>query len=168
MTTPFITHFQKNEQALQNFAFKLVKDKNRANDLVQETAIKAYRGYHTFKEGTSFKSWSFTILKNTFISLYHKRKRRAVVNQPLEDFSFALENKQSVGNSGEARLQHEDVRLALERLSDTSKIPFLMHVEGYQYNEIAEHLDIPIGTVKSRINYARTKMKQFLASYRLK
>jgi len=158
----FNDFYNSNIIALENFAKKLTRNKVEAEDLVQETAIKAYRGMHTFKEGTSFKSWSFTILKNTFITKYNKKKKRNVVNAPIEDFSYALSSKHAVRNDAVSKLKVKEIKGCIKQLSTKSKLPFLMHIEGYQYNEIADSLDIPIGTVKSRINYARTKLKTIL------
>lgn len=155
----FNIYYQDNFRALTNFARKLTKDAVEAEDLVQETAIKAYRGMHTFKEGTSFKSWSFTILKNTFITKYNKRKKRGVVNKPIEEFTFALENQHAIDNGAISQMRIKEIQECISELSYKSRIPFLMHVNGYQYNEIAESLNIPMGTVKSRINFARTKLK---------
>lgn len=155
----FNHYYNTNITALENFARKLTKNPNDAKDLVQETVIKAYRGMHTFKPGTSFKSWAFTILKNTFITKYHKRKRRGVVNAPIEDFTFAFQNNHAVRNDAVSKLRIKEINGCIKKLSKKSKKPFLMHIEGYQYNEIAERLNIPIGTVKSRINFARTKLK---------
>ncbi len=158
----FINFYNSNIKALENFAKKLTRNQTEAEDLVQETAIKAFRGMHTFKEGTSFKSWSFTILKNTFITKYNKRRKRNVVNAPIEDFTHALSSKHAVKNDAISQLKIKEIKGCIRQLSPKSKIPFLMHIEGYQYNEIADSLDIPIGTVKSRINYARTKLKSIM------
>jgi RNA polymerase sigma-70 factor (ECF subfamily) len=153
------THYQ----ALVNFAKKLTNDMYEAEDLVQETAIKAYRGMHTFKLGTSFKSWAFTILKNTFINQYHRKKKRSVVNKPVEDFTYALENKFAIRNDALSKLRVKELKNQIHDLSEKSKKPFLMHIKGYQYNEISDQLSIPMGTVKSRINFARTKLKKALS-----
>lgn len=158
----FESYYNDNYRALMNFAKKLTRDSIDAEDLVQETVIKAYRGMHTFKVGTSFKSWAFTILKNTFITKYNKKKKSGVVNKPIEDFTFALESKHALRNDALSKMRIKEIKGCISQLSYKSRMPFLMHVEGYQYNEIAETLNIPIGTVKSRINYARTKLKDEL------
>jgi len=162
----FTQLYTETETALHNFAKKLVYDNAKAQDLVQETAIKAFKSRHTFREGSSFKSWTFTILKNTFISQYHKKKRRGVVNKPIEDFTFALENQYAVKNDALSHLNVDCINEAIENLSYKSKLPFKMFIEGYQYKEISNMLNIPIGTVKSRINFARTKLKGYVAHLR--
>ncbi len=160
----FEFYYNENYRALMNFARKLTNDSVNAEDLVQETAIKAYRGMHTFKVGTSFKSWAFTILKNTFITKYNRKKKQGVVNKPIEDFTFALENKHSLRNDALSKLRIKEIKSCIDELSYKSRLPFLMYVEGYQYNEIADTLNIPMGTVKSRINFARTKLKSQLVN----
>jgi RNA polymerase sigma-70 factor (ECF subfamily) len=163
MTSIQFSHlFDSNYIALTNFAKKLTRNGSDAEDLVQETAYKALKGIHTYKVGTNFKSWTFTILKNTFINKYHKRKKRGVVNNPIEDFTFALESKYALNNDAVSVLRLKEIEHQVNKLSEKSRIPFLMHFNGYQYNEIAEELNIPIGTVKSRINYARKKLKNNL------
>jgi len=158
----FNQYYSENLLALQNFARKLTNDAASAQDLVQETALKAYKGSHTFREGTSFKSWSFTILKNTFITNYNRKKKRAVVNKPIEEFTNYLENKNAQKNQAISNMRIDEIHECISDLSYKSRLPFVMYVNGYQYNEISESLNIPIGTVKSRINFARTKLKSAL------
>lgn len=160
--TQFNTYYSENILAIRNFANKLTKDAVESQDLVQEACIKAFKSRNSFKIGTSFKSWTFTILKNTFITKYNKRKKRGVVNKPIEDFTYGLENKYAVKNDAVSKLRIKEIKSCIKELSHKSKLPFLMHVEGYQYNEISDSLNIPIGTVKSRINFARTKLKSIL------
>ena len=160
MTKVQFKHYYKNNiSAIENFANKLTKNKIDAQDLVQETAIKAFRGMHTFKPGNSFKSWAFTILKNTFITKYNKKKKRGIVKTSVENMSFAIDNSREVRNNAISKMRVKEIKGCIQELSSKSRKPFMMHVEGYQYNEIAESLNIPIGTVKSRINFARTKLK---------
>lgn len=160
--TTFNFHYEKNKVALENFAKKLTKNPVDAKDLMQETILKAYKSMHTFKPGTSFKSWSFTILKNTFITKYNRRKKKGVINSPIEDLSYMMKSNYSVRNDAVSKLQIKDIKGCIKALSEKAKTPFLMHIEGYQYNEIADSLEIPIGTVKSRINFARTKLKSMM------
>lgn len=160
--TKFNQYYKDNILAIRNFANKLARNSVDAEDLVQETAIKAFRSRHTFRPGSSFKSWAFTILKNTFITKFNKRKKRAVVNKPIEDFTYGLENKYAVRNDALSKISILEIKKCINELSYKSKLPFLLHVEGYQYSEISDSLNIPIGTVKSRINFARTKLKTIL------
>ena len=155
----FTKYYEKNYQALLNFARKFTNNLSDAEDLVQETALKAFKAKDSFTMGTSFKSWSFTILKNAFITKYNKAKRRNVSSHAVEDLIFAADKKYLSENDAVSKLKLESINESIDLLSYKTKMPFLMHIEGYQYDEIAEQLNIPLGTVKSRINFARTKLK---------
>lgn len=158
----FKHYYNNNKSALEHFARKLTKNRTEAEDLVQETSIKAFRGMHTFKPGNSFKSWAFTILKNSFITMYNKKKKRNIINTSVEDMSYAVDNSKSVRNNAISKMRIKEIKGCIQKLSVKSRKPFLMYIKGYQYNEIADSLDIPIGTVKSRINFARTKLKAIM------
>ncbi len=164
----FSNYFSKHKPALNNFARKLTKNDVEAQDLLQETAIKAYRGMHNFREDSSFKSWAFTIMKNTFITHYNKRRKRAVVNAPIEDFTFALQSAYTTRNDAVSSIRVNEIKENIEDLSLKSKMPLIMHIKGFKYNEISQKLNIPIGTVKSRINFARKKLKEVLQAGELK
>jgi RNA polymerase sigma factor (sigma-70 family) len=151
----YLTH----SKALTNFAQKLTKDEFESQELVQIASIKAYKGRHTFKKGSNFKSWIFTILKNAFITAYHKRRRRNVVAAPFEDVQHASIKKFKVTNIGVSNLRLEEIKKCIAQLSPKSRKPFKLYLEGYPYKEISRDLDIPLGTVKSRINFARKKLK---------
>lgn len=158
----FLSHYKKFYQPLLNFAYNFTKDRNESEELVQETFMRAYKARNKFQPGTNFKSWSFTILRNLFISKYNKAKRRKTISQPVEDLAYAYDSKVHATNQGLTNLNLELIKGCINKLSHKSKMPFLMHVEGYQYNEIADTMNIPIGTVKSRINFARKKLKTAL------
>lgn len=155
--------YREHHRALRSFALKLTKNKMDADDLVQETAIKAFRNFNTFIKGSNFKNWSFTILKNTFITKFNKRKKSKIVSLPVEEMEYAAVVDVDP-DQHEIAQQVTTITSEIEALSPKSKTPLMMYVEGYQYQEIAKNLGIPIGTVKSRISYARTKLKQTLSS----
>lgn len=154
----FEEHYRENLQALTSFALKLAKNKMDADDLVQETAIKAYKNFDKFIEGTNFKNWTFTILKNTFVTKYNKRKRSKVVSLPVEEMEYAVITNKRNDNKVDAQ-QILSITSKIDQLSPKSKEPLVMYINGHQYQEIAENLDIPVGTVKSRISYARAKLR---------
>lgn len=160
----FLSYYQRFNQALLNFAYKFTKDPIESEELVQETFMRAYKARDKFIPGTSFKSWSFTILRNLFISKYNKAKRRQTISQPVEDLAYAYDCKVHASNRALSNLNMEVINESIDCLSYKSKLPFLMFVEGFQYDEIADTLNIPIGTVKSRINFARTKLKASLTA----
>ena len=124
--------------------------------------MRAYRHREKFAMGTNFKSWVSTIMRNTYINRYRKMKSRKHVNQPIESFTFALESNSAIPNKGEHDMRMKELKSMMDQVGDIYRIPFLMFYQGYEYKEIAAHLDIPIGTVKSRIFLARQKMKAMI------
>jgi len=160
----FTELYNQNLPALKNFARKLTRDEDAANDLVQDAMIKAFRAKDKFLAKSSFKSWTFTILKNTFITGYNKRRKRGIVSTPIEELAHNFENSHAINNNAISLLYVKEIRSRIGKLSEKCKEPFRLHLSGYQYNEIAEALQIPIGTVKSRINFARTKLKQMMSN----
>lgn len=160
----FQLKFNQLESILFAFAMRLTRNREDAKDLIQETVCKAYRSRDRFKMGTNFKAWMTTIMHNTFVNFYRKRKTRNRVEAPIEDFAYALESR-TIKEGADSRVRAKELFQMLDKLSDTYRIPFLMHFKGYQYDEIAAHLDIPIGTVKSRIHSARKNLKAILRAH---
>lgn len=150
-----------------NFASHFANDREDAKDLVQETMLKAISNYDKFKEGTNLKAWLYTILKNTFINSYRKTTAvKSMVKQSDEVSSSDLFFS-SNSNEGQHGFVREDIQKALGKLSEEYYVPFIMHFEGFKYHEIAIHMAIPIGTVKTRIHIARKTLKRSLKPYAL-
>lgn len=159
-------------RALYNFAYRLTLDRDDARDLVQETFLRAYRAMDSFRKGTNAKAWLFRILKNNFINDY-RRKRREPVKVDYQDVEYsynAEENNRPI--SGELRvdtlrnLMGDEISNALNALDeDFRAVIILCDLEDFKYEEIAEILDIPIGTVRSRLHRARNLLKEKLAQY---
>nr|WP_199082276.1 sigma-70 family RNA polymerase sigma factor [Pedobacter sp. ASV19] len=150
---------------LENFAMKFTNDMEDANDLVQDTLIKAIRYHHLYKQGTNLRAWLYTIMRNTFINDYRKDSRKKAVIQTSEDLSsYQLCNSASV-NIGENKFVMEDIHKAMDQLQSEYSVPFLKYFEGFKYHEIAEELNIPLGTVKTRIHMARQFLKGQLKMY---
>ncbi len=145
------------ERDLRNFALKLTRDLVDAEDLFQETALKAFRYRESFKPGSKFKSWASTIMYNTFINVYRKKRRRKTSSEPVEQMCFnkSDENFQSPLDV----IASKEINRHIDGLKPKFKDPFLLHVDGYKYHEIANEFGIPIGTVKSRISSARKTLK---------
>jgi len=160
--TEFQTEFDQLNDLLFAFAMKLTRDKENAKDLMQETACRAFKHRKKFTKGTNFKAWLTTIMRNTFINNYRKRRTRNQVEAPIEDFLFALENKSTTANGANSSIMMKELIAMLDKLSDLYRVPFLLFYQGFQYHEIANQLDIPMGTVKSRIFFARKKMKKMI------
>ncbi len=159
----FNASFGKLHDLLFAFAMKLTRNKEDAKDLMQETAMLAYANLHRFEPGTHFKSWVSTIMRNSFINNYRKMKTRNKVEKPVEDLVSVVENK-AVSNQAGSMIMQKELTNILEKLSNDYKVPFLMFFQGYHYDEIAEHMNLPIGTVKSRIFYARKQLKDMIST----
>ena len=157
-TTEFNNQLAGLNGMLFNNALRLAGNKHNAKDLMQETVMRAFASRHKFTEGTNFKAWVYTIMRNCFINEYRKwRHRREVVHLMEDNMKDVL--GQSVKNLGNTVVMMKELRDILDELGDTNRIPFELFFDGFGYMEIAEQLDIPIGTVKSRIFLARKKLK---------
>lgn len=158
----FTSQYNELYNMMYAFALRLTKDSGHANDLVQEASYKAYRARNNFREGTNFKAWLSTILRNTFINNYRKRKVRRVVNAPVETVTYQIDQYFQAANQGESNLRMQELSRLFQKLDDKYSIPFMMAFQGYMYDEIAATLDVPTGTVKSRIHTARVKLREML------
>lgn len=153
------------DQFLKPFALKLTRDLEKANDLMQETLLKAITNREKFKEGTNLKAWLYTIMKNTFITDYHKQVRRNTFIDTTDNMHFINSSDFVTTNTAVSEFVVDDIKEAVSELKNEYKTPFLMHFNGYKYHEIAEELAIPIGTVKNRIHIARKVLKKSLKTY---
>lgn len=161
----FNTLVVKYSDSLKSYARNFTKDTDDANDLVQDTLLKAVTYFKNFREGTNLKGWLYTIMKNTFINNYRRVVKTNSFITKEEEISNANLVVSATHNKGENKFVMEDINTALGKLNEDYYIPFTMYYEGYKYHEIAEHLDIPIGTVKTRIHVARKSMKKTLSPY---
>ncbi|MBE9599727.1 RNA polymerase sigma factor [Pedobacter sp. MC2016-24] len=151
--------------SLQSFALNFTKDIEDANDLVQDTMLKAVTYYGKFKEGTNLKGWLFTIMKNTFINNYRRLVKTNALITKSEDISSANLHYSASENTSGSKFIIGDINKALSTLQPEYYVPFIKYFEGYKYHEIAEMLEIPIGTVKTRIHVARQILKKYLKTY---
>lgn len=151
--------------SLKPFAFKLTKDHEEANDLIQETMMKAYRNRDKFAEGTNLKAWMYTIMKNTFITNYQRMVRRNTFIDTTDNLHYINSTDSSIQNGAYENFALTDITKAVDNLPDSYRVPFQMHFRGFKYHEIAEKLSIPIGTVKNRIHIARKDLKDILKVY---
>jgi RNA polymerase sigma-70 factor (ECF subfamily) len=160
-TIEFNARCNKLESLLFAFAMKLTTNREDAKDLFQETIMRAFASRERFTMGTNFKAWITTIMRNCFINEYRKRRTRNKVEQPLEDNNeFAV--KKAVRNDAPTVIMMKELRIMLDNLGEAHRVPFEMFFNGYEYQEIAEELGLPMGTVKSRIFFARKKMKDMI------
>ncbi len=158
---------------LYSAAMRMTRNPADAEDLVQETFLKAYRAYDTFEAGTNLKAWLYRILTNTYINRYRKESRRPaeVDLGAVEDFYLyrrvGSEESAEAARTTEDRvldgLVESDIKKAVEDLPENFRLPVLLaDLEGFSYKEIAEILDIPIGTVMSRLHRGRKAMQKSL------
>ncbi len=144
---------------LNSFAYNLTKNVEDAKDLFQETAFRALTNKEKFRPGTNFKAWLFTIMKNIFINNYRKKVKANTIMDSTDNNYYINSGKNVVSNSGDSNIMMDELTHMLDELDDSIKIPFMMHYTGYKYQEIADELDLPLGTVKSRIFFARKELK---------
>ena len=162
--------FQKKLLALQNnllsFAIILTSNRDDAYDLLQDTVLKALDNKDKYMDNTNFKGWVFTIMRNIFINNY----RRAARAQTVVDTTDDLYHLNLPQDSGIASPEHSyavtEINEAINGFSDDYRIPFSMHLAGYRYAEIAKHMNLPVGTIKGRIYYARQRLRRQLGDYR--
>jgi RNA polymerase sigma-70 factor (ECF subfamily) len=160
--------------ALYNTAYRMTRNSEDAEDLVQETYLKAYRYYDKFEEGTNFKAWLFKIMKNTFINNYRK-KQQAPTLSDFAEIEESFENQVSEDASKQMKnpedellenVLDEDVQQALDKLPpDYRMVVLLADLEGFSYKEIAEILDVPVGTVMSRLYRGRRLLEAAMLEF---
>ncbi|MBP8155962.1 RNA polymerase sigma factor [Lacihabitans soyangensis] len=156
---------QTNTKTLKPFAMRLTKNYDDANDLVQDTLVKAFLNKDKYADGTNLKAWLFTIMKNTFITNYQRMMRKNTIIDTSDNLHYINSSDSIVQNDAYGNFANEDITKALEKLDDTYKEPFMMYFNGFKYHEIAEKVAIPIGTVKNRIHLARKELKDRLKIY---
>lgn len=161
----FNTQVMHQSGSLKLYALHFTHDTDDANDLVQDTLLKAITYYSKFKDGTNLKGWLYTIMKNTFINNYRRISKISACVIKNDEISYANLLFSSSSNQGENKFISEDIHLALNSLGEEYRIPFLRYFEGFKYHEIADEFNIPIGTVKTRIHVARKLLKKQLKPY---
>ena len=150
---------------LRRFAMSLTADRNDASDLIQDTYLKAITFRNKFVDNSNLKAWVFTIMKNTFINNYRRSVKKNNLIDITKDPCYVNLSEDKGFVSTESNYSAKEIIQAIESLDDEFKIPFIMHIEGYKYQEIAEKLNLKIGTVKSRIFFSRQKLMKILGDY---
>lgn len=153
-------------QQLYYFALGLTKDRENAQDLVQESILRAITFRDKFRDNTNFKAWVYTIVKNTFINGHRRNKRTRVIMDSVEREREQVSRVQTPATV-EANVKRTEIERSLNQLDPAFRTPFMMHFEGFKYNEIAARMSIPVGTVKSRIHQARQRLQESLTDKRL-
>ena len=155
----FNTLLTGNADFLKPFAFTLTKDAEQAKDLYQETLFRALSNKEKYLEGTNIRAWLFTIMRNIFINHYRKKLKHRMLTGPSASDFFLNYQQNTVSNKAGSNLQMKDIHVAVYHLPNIFKKPFMLYYEAYKYFEIASILQEPLGTIKSRIHFARKILK---------
>ena len=159
-TIEFDAKFNALTASLNSFAFNLTKNMDDAKDLFQETAFRAMTNKDKFRAGTNFKAWLLTIMKNIFINNYRKKVKKNTIIDSTDNMYFINSGGTTISNNAGRDILMQELTGMIDNLDESIKKPFMMHYLGYKYQEIADDLCLPLGTVKSRIFFARKALKQ--------
>jgi RNA polymerase sigma factor (sigma-70 family) len=158
-TVEFNQMLVNNAEFLKPFAITLTRDQEAAKDLFQETLYRALANRDKYNVGTNIKAWLYTIMRNIFINNYRRKvKQNTIFDSTPNDF-LLNQNQAVVANAAEVNLRLKDIQEAIHNLPGIFKNPFLLYFDGFKYHEIADMLGEPLGTIKSRIHFARKLLK---------
>lgn len=152
-TIEFNSLLVRESATLKGFAYNLTRDSEDASDLIQDTVLKAIQYRTQYVRAGNFKAWLITIMKNTFINNYRRKKLKY---NSINEIAYLSDTKH---NATESMINAKDIEKKIQDLNDEFKLPLERFINGYKYHEIAEEMKLPIGTVKSRIFFARNKIK---------
>lgn len=162
-TNSFRRNLVNLQDNLHSFAYQLTSDHEAAADLVQDTTLKALDNEEKFTSDANFKGWVFTIMRNLFINNYRRTVRQATIVDTSEDLYHINSCQESALESPEDIIAVKDITNILKTFSEDFRVPFNMHIAGYKYSEIADHLNLPVGTIKSRIFFTRKRLQAALS-----
>ena len=165
-TTEFSELIVSHKSFLNQLAMKLTKSVDDSDDLIQDTLFKALKNKDKYQDGTNLKGWLYTIMKNTFINNYRKKKMQNTFVDETENKYFINSKESDKDSNTDYRVDHQYLMKQIDSIDKHYVDTFMMHYNWYKYEEIAEILGIPLGTVKSRIFLARKKMMDKLMDYR--
>ena len=154
------------QDELFRFAFKLTANREEANDLLQETSLKALDNEEKYAPDTNFKGWMYTIMRNIFINNYRKVVREQTYVDQTDNLYHLNLSQESGFENTESAYDLKEMRRVVHALPSEYRIPFSMHVAGFKYREIADKLNLPLGTVKSRIFFTSQKLQEELRDFR--
>lgn len=158
-TIEFDKMLLENTDFLKPFAITLTRDQESAKDLIQETIFRALANREKYNVGTNVKAWLYTIMRNIFINNYRRKaKQNTIFDKTPNDFLIDY-NQVTTSNAAEGQIKMKEIQAALHELPEIFKKPFVLYFEGYKYHEIADLLEEPLGTIKSRIHFARKLLK---------
>jgi RNA polymerase sigma-70 factor (ECF subfamily) len=151
------------QNKLRYYALSLTSDNEKADDLLQETLLKALSNRDKFSQNTNFNAWVYTIMKNTFINDYRRNIKTSNSLHGSKTDNHLIQNIEYT--SPDSFLRSEEISNSISQLDEEYRIPFSMFLEGYKYKEIADELNLPLGTVKSRIFFSRKRLEKILTGY---
>ncbi|NRB62541.1 MAG: RNA polymerase sigma factor [Saprospiraceae bacterium] len=146
--------------SLRAFSLKLTGNASDAEDLYQDTALRIITNADKYRQGTNFKAWAVTIMRNIFINNYRKKVRRNMIIDQTPNNYYLNSGDKTVINEGEANVAFDELLSMVDRLPEDFRRPFMMAYKGFKYEEIADELESPLGTIKSRIFFARKKLQK--------
>lgn len=165
-TATFAQNLLNVQTELLNFAYKLTSDREDANDLLQETSLKALDNEEKYTAETNFKGWIYTIMRNIFINNYRKTLRDQTYVDQTDNLFYLNQNIDIETDSTEGSYGLKEMRRIVNALPKEYRVPFAMYVSGFKYREIADKLNLPLGTIKSRIYFTRQKLQKELKDFR--
>jgi RNA polymerase sigma factor (sigma-70 family) len=154
-----------NAEFLKPFANTFTADKEDAKDLLQETMYRALSNQEKYNAGTNIKAWLYTIMRNIFINNYRRKAKQNTIFDSTPNEFLLNYNQVTTANAAEVNLKIKDIQAAIHKLPEIFRNPFMLYFEGYKYHEIAKALGEPLGTIKSRIHFARKLLKEQLTRY---
>lgn len=161
-TINFGAEIMQYQDLLRPFAINLTKNYEESEDLLQDTFYRALSNKDKFLEGTNIKAWLFTIMRNIFINNY-RRKQKSNIITDTSDTQFLLNStKRTESNEATRTLIADEIDSVMHEVSKDFTVPFMLYYNGFKYNEISEQLNLPLGTVKSRIFFARKELQNRL------
>ena len=165
-TVDFTQNLLGMQSELHRFAMKLTADKEEADDLLQETSLKALDNEDKYTPDTNFKGWMYTIMRNIFINNYRKTVRDQTFVDQTENLYHLNLPQDSGFDSTEGNYDLKEIRRIVNSLPKEYRVPYSMYISGFKYREIADRLGLPIGTVKSRIYFTRQRLQRDLKDFR--
>lgn len=150
---------------LTPFAINLTRDNETAKDLIQETMYRAVANRDKYNFGTNIKAWLYTIMRNIFINNYRRKVKQNVILDATPNDFYLDHNQSAVTNLAESGMKLKEIQKEVYNLPSIFKNPFVLYFEGYKYHEIADMLNEPLGTIKSRIHFARKLLKEKITRF---
>lgn len=164
-TVEFNKMLVNNAEFLKPFAITLTRDSEAAKDLYQETLYRALANKDKYNVGTNIKAWLYTIMRNIFINNYRRKSKHQTIFDSTPNDFLLNQNQAITANAAEANLRLKDIQEAIYKLPEIFRNPFLLYFDGFKYHEIADMLGEPLGTIKSRIHFARKLLKSHINRY---